>query len=116
MACRERHELVVPAEEERVVGDQKRANVQLGEGCETGVDLDFRSGLQDQELRSVCARRFLDVFHNALSIRIAGVHEQGDYFGLGNQLRKQLEPLGIELGSEDADAREVSARSGKTGD
>jgi hypothetical protein len=34
---------------------------------------------------------------------------------LGNQLGKQLEPLGHQLADEDAEAREVAARSGETG-
>jgi len=35
---------------------------------------------------------------------------------LGNQLRKQIEPLGHQLDGEVAEAREVAARPGETGD
>ena len=90
--------------------------MQLDEGRESGVDLAFGAGLQDMELHPLCARRFLHVSDDALGLRIVRVHQQGDHPGLGNQLGKQLEPLGRQLDDEDADAREVAARPGETGD
>src|SRR6266702_6006242 len=39
MTCCQRHELLAPAVEERVVADKKRVGMQLDEGCESGVDL-----------------------------------------------------------------------------
>ena len=115
MRC-QRHELLAPAVEERIAGDDERAGMQLDEGGEGGVDLAFGAGLQDMELHPLRARRFLHVSHHALGIRIVRVHEQGDHPGLGNQLGKQLKPLGHQLDGEDADAREVAARPGETGD
>ena len=44
--------------------------------------------------------------------RIVGVHQQSDHAGLGNQLGKQLQPLGIQI--EAADASEIAARPGET--
>ena len=90
--------------------------MQLDEGGEGGVDLAFGAGLQDRELHPLRARRFLHVSDDALGSRIVRVHQQGDHPGLGNQLGQQLEPLGHQLGGEDADAREVAARPGETGD
>ncbi len=90
--------------------------MQLDEGGEGGVDLAFGAGLQDRELHPLRARRFLHVSNDALGSRIVRVHEQGDHPGLGNQLGQQLEPLGHQLDGEDADAREVAARPGETGD
>src|SRR6202040_3773295 len=46
----------------------------------------FGAGLQDMELHPLRLRRFLDLAHVALGIRIVGVHEQGDQPGLGNQI------------------------------
>jgi len=46
----------------------------------------------------------------------AQAKEHGDHLGLGNQLGKQLKPLGMQLSSEKADAREVAARPGQAGD
>ena len=57
-----------------------------------------------------------DVSDDALGCRIVRVHQQGDHAGLGNQLGKQLEPLGRQLGRRDADAGEVAARPGEAGD
>ena len=44
------------------------------------------------------------------------VHQQGDHGGLRNQLAEWLEQLGLKLGGENAEAREVAARPGETGD
>ena len=110
MACRQRHQLFAPAVEERVAADDERAGMQLDEDHEGGVDLAFGAGLQDMELHPLGARHPLHVFNGAPGIRIARVHEQGDYPGLGNQLGQQVEPLGIQLVAEDADAREVAIR------
>ena len=116
MACRQRHELLAPAVEERIGADDERAGMQLDEGGEGGVDLAFGAGLQDRELHPLRARRFLHVSDDALGIRIVRVHQQGDHPGLGNQLGQQLEPLGHQLDGDDAEAREVAARPGETGD
>jgi hypothetical protein len=62
----------------------------VGEGCEGGVDLAFRGGLQDWELHPLRVRRFLHVSDHGLGIRIVRVHEEGDHLGLGNQLGEQL--------------------------
>ena len=105
MACRQRHELLAPAVEERIGADDERAGMQLDEGREGGVDLAFGAGLQDMELQPLRARRLLHVSHRCARHRIVRVHEQGDHLGLGNQLGQQLEPLGHQLDVEHADAR-----------
>jgi hypothetical protein len=56
MACRQHHELVAPAEEERFGGDDERAGMQLNERREGGVDLAFGAGLQDTEPHSTINR------------------------------------------------------------
>jgi hypothetical protein len=81
--------------------------MQLDECCEGGVDLAFGAGLQDIKLHPLHPRRSLHVSNDALRIWIVRVHEQGDNADLGNQLGKQLEPLGAELGRHRADAFEV---------
>jgi hypothetical protein len=53
---------------------------------------------------------------DALGTRIVRVHEQSDHPDLGDQLRKQFEPLGRQFAAEVADAREVATRPGQTGD
>ena len=90
--------------------------MQLDEGSQGSVDLAFGAGLQDIELHPLRARRFLHVSHHALGNRIVRVHEQGDQRGLGNQLGEQLEPLRVQLGAENAESREVTARPRETGD
>src|SRR5215831_16304267 len=47
---RQRHELLAPAEEERVGANEERPGMQLGWSGEGGVDLTFGAGLQDLEL------------------------------------------------------------------
>ena len=88
----------------------------LDEGGEGGVDLAFGADFQDMELHSLHARRFLYVSHYLLDSRIVRAQEQGDHPSLGNQLPQHLKPLGILLDDEEADAREVTARPGQTGD
>ena len=61
-------------------------------------------------------RRVLYVSHHALGIRAVWVYQQSDQTGLGKQLGKQFDALGVQLDGEDADTREVAARPGKTGD
>ena len=67
--------------------------------------------------RSMNSRRFLG---GSDCVRgphfIVGVHQQGDHRGLGNQLAKQLEPLGKQLEREFAEPGNVAARPGETGD
>ena len=78
-------------------GRRERAGMQLGEGCEGGVDLAFGAGLQDSELQPFArAASCASVIMRSASA-IVRVHEQGDLAGLGNQFGKQLEPLGRQL-------------------
>jgi hypothetical protein len=61
IARRQPYELVASAVEERVGSDEERAGSHLNEGCESGIDLVFVTGLQDIELHLPCARRRLHV-------------------------------------------------------
>jgi hypothetical protein len=72
--------------------------MQFDEEGEGGVDLAFGAGLQDMELHSLPAGRFLHLSNDALGIRVVRVYEQGHHPGLGDQLGQQLEPLGHQLG------------------
>jgi hypothetical protein len=83
---------------------------------EGAVDLAFGAGFQDRELHPLDVRRFLYVSDRGLSLRTVWVHEQGDHPGLGNQVAKQLEPLGGQINAELAKARDVAARPRETGD
>jgi hypothetical protein len=88
----------------------------LDEGGESGVDLAFSSRIQDVELKAPYAHRFLHVSDGELVGRAVRVHQQGNDPGLGNQLREQFEPLGRYVTDEKAEAGQVAARPGKTGD
>ena len=101
----------------RFGGYDERACLPLGEGGEGGVDLAFGAGLQDMELHPLRLCRFLHVSHHVLDKRNVRVHEQGDHLGLGNQLGKQLKPLWVQIGSEEADARgaRLATRPSPTG-
>jgi hypothetical protein len=68
------------------------------------------------ELQPLRVPRFQHVSHHALGIRIVRVHQQGDHAGMGNRLGKELWPLGHQLDCHDADAGEVAAGPGETGD
>jgi hypothetical protein len=46
MACRQRHQLLAPAEEERIGGGDECAGMQFDERREGRVDLGFGAGLQ----------------------------------------------------------------------
>ena len=116
MARGQRRKLIAPAVEECVVGDEERASLPLDEGSEGGVDLAFAAGIQDLELNTLYASRFLRFSHQGPGDRAVWVHDQGDHPGLGDQLGQQLKPLGRQLGGDDAEAREVAARPGQAGD
>src|SRR6516225_4296814 len=91
--------------------------MQFDESSEGGIDLALSAGLHDSELNPLGAGRSLHVFYDVSSIRLViRVHEQGNNFGLGNQLRQQLEPLGVQLGSAVAEPGEVATGPGETGD
>ena len=90
--------------------------MQLDEGGECGVDFAFGGGLENKELHSLRAGRLVHVSDDGLGIRIARVHQEGDHPGLRNQLGQQLELLGRQFDGEGAEAREVAARPGDTGD
>src|SRR6516165_12565749 len=62
------------------------------------------------EVHPLRARRFLHVSDYGLGTLIIRVHEQGNYPGLGNQLGKQLEPFGHQLGCHECHPRDVAAR------
>ncbi len=116
MTCCQCHELVAPAGEEWIGADEECAGLQFDESCESGVDLAFGAGLQDTELQPLRARRLLLVSYHALGCQPVRVHQQGDHLGLGNQLGQQFEPLRHQLDEEVAEAGEVAARPGETGD
>jgi hypothetical protein len=46
------------------------------------------------ELHLLRARRFLSISDRGLGFGAVWVYEQGDHVALGNQLGKQLKPLG----------------------
>jgi hypothetical protein len=55
----QRGELVAPAAEKRIGGDDEPASMQSPERRERGVDLAFGAGLQDIEVHPLRAHRFL---------------------------------------------------------
>src|SRR5438477_12805244 len=90
--------------------------MQFDEGCERCIDLAFGAGPQDSKLYSLRARRFLHDLNVALHTRTARIHEYGDDLGLRYQLRQQLKPLRHQLDYHVAEACDVAARPGETGD
>src|SRR5215831_3654518 len=110
------HELVAPAIEEWLGGDEERAGTQFDQGGESGVDLAFGAGSQDMELQPLRAHRFLHVSNELLSSRIHRIHQQGNHPGLGNQLGEQLEAFGRQVAGENTEAGEVATRSRQTSD
>src|SRR5436190_20708805 len=62
-----------------------------GEGRESGVGLAFRAGIQNTQVDTLRAHRFLHLPDDALGGRLVRLHEQGDHPRLRNQLQQQLE-------------------------
>ena len=96
--------------------DNQRAGVLLDEGAKAASIslsvLAFRMAS-----RRPFARAASCMSRTTLSeLDIGRVHKQGDHLDVGNQLGQQLEPLGVKLAAENADARQVAARTGETGD
>ena len=117
MAPRQLHDLLAPAVEEWIGADDECTGMQLYEGCESGFDLGFGTGFYDTEVHPLCARRVLHLSDHLLGTRcIVWVDKQGDYFGVGNKLLKQMKPLGRQPDRQEAEARQVAAGPGKTGD
>jgi hypothetical protein len=115
MSRRQRHQLFAGSEE-RIGADQERTGTQLDARGEGRVDLAFPAGLQDMELQTLGACRFPRLSRKALVSRIGRVHQQGDDPCLGRQLGQQFEPLGCQLVGDVADARNIAAQPGETGD
>ena len=88
MARRQRQDLLASAVDERIAVDDERTGLHLDEGRKSGIDLAFGAGLQDRELHTLRARRFLHISHGALRARKVRIHEQNDHPGLGNQLER----------------------------
>src|SRR6516162_4184807 len=97
ITSRERNKLLAPSEER----DDNPAGILLNERRERAVDLGFGARPQDMEPQALRLRRVLHLCYEAPSIRIVRVHEQGDYLGLRNHLRKQLKPFGHQLDDHD---------------
>ena len=83
--------------------------MQFDEGGESSVDLALGAGLQDPELHSLRARRFLRVSKELLDKALIRVRQHGNDAGSGNQFGKQIEPLRHPLADEVAEAGEVIA-------
>ena len=115
MARGQRHELLASADEEGIGADDEPPALQLEQGCEGGVDLAFGGGLQDMEMHPLRASGLLPVSDHGIGGWIVRVHEQGEHANPRNQFGQQLEPFGRQLVGEDAEAREVAARPGETG-
>jgi len=110
------HELLAPAEEERIGALEERVGMQLAERGESGVDFALGAGLQDRELHPLRAPCFLSLSDGGLRSLTVPVHEQGDHRGLGSEFGQHLEPLGRQLGYHNAAAGEFATWPRETGD
>jgi hypothetical protein len=91
----QRHELLVPANQEPIWVDDEPARRQLVKGREGGIDLALVASLQDLEINPLRPRSFPNVSHYPLYNRVGWVHQQGDNPRLGNQLGQKFELLGM---------------------
>jgi len=57
----QRHDLVASLREERIAGNHKRADMQLGEGGEGSIDLALIAGFHDLQLNPLGTSRFLHI-------------------------------------------------------
>ena len=89
----ERHDLVASLREERIAGNHKRADMQLGEGGEGSIDLALIAGFRDLELYPLSTSRFLHLSDRAAG---NGTDEQAEYPRIRNQLGEKLEPFGLQ--------------------
>jgi hypothetical protein len=96
MARRQLDKLLSPGIEERGCGNQQRPGALLDEGCERDVEIGFRIGAHDYELRTEVGRLLLHVAQLVFGVRIAWIDQHRDGRGLGNHLVQQAEPLGLE--------------------
>src|ERR1700730_587278 len=87
VACRQCHELLAPATQERIGADNEPTGMPFDESCEGGIYVVFGGGLLDIDVYPLRERRFLHVSDHGLYRRIGRVHKQADQPGLGNQLR-----------------------------
>src|SRR5205814_6941525 len=60
--------------------------------------------------------RFLGFFYVSFDTRSVWVHQKRNHLGLGNQLRKQFEPLTVQFLRDECDTREIAPRPRETRD
>src|SRR5207247_2636999 len=75
MARCQGHQLVAPAADERIAGDDEPAGMQFDEGREGGIDLAFGAGLQDVEPYPLRARCFLHIWDQGRGSRAVRVYQ-----------------------------------------
>src|SRR5262249_57708412 len=92
-ACRQLDNLITPASEEWIEGDQKRLGSLLDEHHECGFKLAVSAGAQDLQLASPRVCRVLGVFDLKLGIRRGRIYQQGDGPCLGGQLVQHVHLL-----------------------
>jgi len=89
IARRKRDELIAPGGEERIAGNEGRADFLLGESRKGGVEVTFPTDVQDRELSVAGARHGLNYFGSGRSGRIIRIHQKGDRDGCGHQLDQE---------------------------
>ena len=112
MTGRQHHELLTTVEEEWISRQDERAGLPMDGGGEGGVYFDFGSGLQKFELHPLCLRCFPQLSQLTLVGRNVRVNKHGDQRHLRSHFPQQLKPLGIQIGNQKADAREVATGPG----
>src|SRR3954454_2837113 len=93
MSCRQRHDLVAPADEERITSNDECTNPLLHKRREGRIDFAFRAGVKNDHVARGCTRGRLCLRDLSLGTRKFRVNEQGHYGSLGYQLVQQLEPF-----------------------
>ena len=116
MLCRQRYNLIAPADEGRVAGDNDRIDPVLDEIRERRREVVLAASIDRVKLQPERTRRRLNVSGFAYGVRIVGVHEIADHGGGGHQLVQQLQPFRRNRPDEKADAGNICARPVEAGD
>src|SRR5262249_24369274 len=110
MAGRQCDDLPSSTEQEWIGTFDERFDPSLDERLESAVDFCFGAGMENMKLAAELFHRFLELRGLESNFGVVWIEQQSDDASVGNELKQKLQLLRYKIGSEPADAGNVSAR------
>ena len=110
VAGRQRDDLPSSTEQEWIGTFDERFDSSLDERLESAVDFRFGAGMENMKLAAELFHRFLELRGLESNFGVVWIEQQSDDASVGNELKQKLQLLRYKIGSEPADAGNVSTR------